>query len=303
MEEGLVVKKIADNFVVRMNENSFTFIARGNLKKDGIFVGDKVIVDIKNNTIEKVLPRHNILVRPNFANLSQMVIVIAKVPKTDFAVLDKLLLFCYSKNIKPVICVNKIDLADDEYLNYVKSNYHFVDLVFTSVFLHKNLEILHNELIGHISVFAGQSAVGKSALLRAIYPSASVKIGSLSNKNKKGKNTTRHVELFYLEKDSFLADTPGFSKLDEKLLEIDAYDLRYFYPDFLSFHENCKYKSCTHTNESENDCAVKKAVKENKLSFERYLRYVDIFKTLKKEQEKWKKWFHFLQNQQKIWKI
>lgn len=298
--EGLVVKKIADNFVCRMNENSSSFVARGNLKKDGIFVGDRVIVDTQNNTIEKVLPRQNLLVRPSFANLSQLIIVVAKVPKTDFAVLDKLLLFCYSKNIKPIICVNKIDLADDEYLKYIKSNYSFVDLVFTSVTNKTNLEELHKKLTGHISAFAGQSAVGKSALLRAIYPSASVEIGSLSKKNEKGKNTTRHVELFYLEKDTFLADTPGFSKLDEKLLEIDCYDLRYFYPDFLPFHENCKYKSCTHTNESEKDCAVKRAVRQNKLSYERHIRYVDMFNTLKKEQEKWKKWFHFPQSQQKI---
>ena len=284
--EGLVIKKIADHFVVRLQTGASSFTPRGNLKKDGVYVGDHVIVDEKQKTIETVLPRQNLLIRPTFANLSQLVIVIAKFPKTDFSILDKLLLFCYLSSIKPIICVNKTDLADKVYLDYVKTNYPFVELVFTSVVNGENLQQLHQILSGHISAFAGQSAVGKSALIRAIFPNACVEIGSLSKKIERGKHTTRHVELFELGPNTFLADTPGFSRLDEKYLELDCYDLRYYYPDFLPFHEKCKYKSCTHTKEKESECAVKKAVNENKLSADRYLRYVDFFYSLKKEQEK-----------------
>lgn len=284
--EGLIIKKIADNFTIKTSEGVFNLTPRGNLKKNGLYVGDRVIVNMQTQTIEDALPRQNLLIRPTFANLSQLIIVIAKVPKTDFAVLDKLLLFCYLQNIKPIICVNKIDLADEDYIFYVNQNYGFVDKVFTSVLKRKNLEKLHEFLKGHITAFAGQSAVGKSALLSSVYPNAVVKIGDLSKKIERGKNTTRHVELFELEKDTFLADTPGFSRLDEKYLNVDYHDLRYYYPDFLPFHEKCKYKSCTHTKESEKECEVKKSVVEGRLSHDRYLRYVNIFNILKKEQEK-----------------
>lgn len=284
--EGLVTKKIADNFVVKTPDGAYSFTPRGKMKKDGLYVGDRVVVDIKTNTIERILPRQNLLIRPVFANLSQLIIVIAKVPKTDFSVLDKLLIFCYLANIKPIICINKTDLADKEYLDYVKSNYAFADLIFTSVKERKGLDKLHAVLADHISAFAGQSAVGKSALVREIFPHASVEIGEISKKIERGKNTTRHVELFELEENTFLADTPGFSRLDEKYIDVDCYDLRYYYPDFLPFGENCKYKSCTHTKENINECAVKKAVNENMLSHDRYVRYVNIFNILKKEQEK-----------------
>ena len=147
----------------------------------------------------------------------------------------------------------------------------------------ENLQELKNELTGHVSAFAGQSAVGKSALLRSLFPGASVQIGELSKKIDRGKNTTRHTELFELEPNTFLADTPGFSKLDAKYLPIDYFDLRYFYDDFLPFHENCKFKSCTHTKE--NDCGIKQAVKDGKLSKDRYERYLLVFDALKKEQE------------------
>lgn len=284
--EGIVIKKIADNFEVRTVLGRAYFTARGNLKKDGLFVGDKVIVDNEKQTIDSILPRQNLLVRPTFANLSQLVIVIAFVPQTDFAVVDKLLLFAFSKNIKPLIVVNKIDIAPNDYLDYVKKAYNTVsDLVFVSAKKGVNLEDLHNKLKGNISAFAGQSAVGKSALIKALYPKAEVVIGELSKKLERGKNTTRHTELFELEENTFLADTPGFSKLDVKYLNIDYHDLRYFYPDFLAFHENCKYKSCTHSNEKASECGVKKAVKENLLDKNRFERYLKEYELLKKEQE------------------
>ena len=283
--EGLIIKKIADNFEVRTPEGSSYFTARGNLKKDGLFVGDKVMVDTQTKTIDSILPRQNLLVRPTFANLSQLVIVIAFVPKTDFEVVDKLLLFSLSNHINPLIVVNKIDLAEKDYLEYIKKTYSVFDIVFVSAKQNTNLEALHEKLKGNISAFAGQSAVGKSALIKALFPNAIVEIGELSKKIERGKNTTRHTQLFELEENTFLADTPGFSRLDEKYLPMEYHDLRYYYPDFLPFHESCKYKSCTHTNEKASECGVKTAVKEGLLDKERFHRYLKVFEILKKEQK------------------
>lgn len=283
--KGLVTKKIADNFEVAFDNFKGNFTPRGTLKKDGIFVGDFVEVDPNTKTIEKVYERKNLLVRPTFANLSALVIVIAPIPKPDFAVVDKLMLFCHASAIEPILCVNKIDLADELFLQSIKSAYGFAKVFFVSAKNGQNLQQLHEHLKGHISAFAGQSAVGKSALVHAMFPNANVQIGELSKKIERGKHTTRHVELFELEQNTFLANTPGFSRLDEKYLPIDFDQLRYFYPDFLGFHEKCKYKSCTHTKKRTGECGVKSAVEQGKLNKGRYERYVNIFNILKKEQE------------------
>ncbi|MGI5842140.1 MAG: ribosome small subunit-dependent GTPase A [Christensenellales bacterium] len=283
--EGIVIKKIADSFVVKIHNESYVLSPRGNLKKDGIFVGDNVIVNLTTKTIDKLLPRKNLLVRPTTANLSQLIITVAPIPKPDFNVVDKLILFCFAYDINPILCVNKIDIADEEFLNYVKSVYSNVcKIVFVSAKEKKNLEELKHILSGHISALTGQSAVGKSHLLSEIYQNSNVEIGELSKKVARGKNTTRHTELYCLEENTFLADTPGFSRLDERFLPIEYHKLRYYYPDFLPLHEKCKYTSCTHINEPEKECFVKLSVKQGNLDADRYERYKTVYEILKKEQ-------------------
>lgn len=284
-EKAIVVKKIADRFVVHHGEQEVVLSARGKLKEEGVFVGDRVEFDPKNLTIEKVEERTNNLIRPPMVNLEQLIIVIAYEPKPDFRVVDKLILFCFANHINPVLCVNKIDIAPKDFLDKIKFAYKNVcKTIFVSANQSKNLESLHKVLKGKISAFAGQSATGKSSLINAIYKDEKMKVGELSKKIKRGKNTTRHIELFRLEQNSYLADTPGFSCLDEKFLPIDYFELCYYYPDFLSFHENCKYKSCTHSKESLNECGVKRAVEEGKLDRGRHERYLVVFEILK---EKW----------------
>ena len=283
MENGLVIKKLADKFWVKVGSSTLVCSPKGKLKESGIYVGDRVKVDVKEQQITSVEDRKTLLIRPPLANIDQIIIVIAPLPKPDFNIVDKLILFALSYGIKPILCINKIDIADDKFVNDVFSAYKNVLEIIKTSAKNGNVSELKNVLIGKISSFAGQSAVGKSALTKQILPDAKVDIGELS-KIERGKHTTRHSELFEIDNSTFLADTSGFTSLDERLLPISYFELPLYYPDFLKYLENCKYRSCSHTKEEH--CAVKKAVEEGKLDSARYNRYVVIYENLKKEWQK-----------------
>lgn len=283
MENGLVIKKLADKFWVKVGSFTLVCSPKGKLKESGIYVGDRVKVDVNEQQITSVEDRKTLLIRPPLANIDQIIIVIAPLPKPDFNIVDKLILFALSYGIKPILCINKIDIADHKFINEVFSAYKDVLEIIKTSAKNGNVSELKNVLIGKISSFAGQSAVGKSALTKQILPDAKVEIGELS-KIERGKHTTRHSELFEINNSTFLADTSGFTSLDERLLPISYFELPLYYPDFLKYLENCKYRSCSHTKEEH--CAVKKAVKVGELDSARYNRYVVIYENLKKEWQK-----------------
>lgn len=279
MEQGVITKKLANKFWVKSNNKTIVCEARGNLKKDNIFVGDRVLFE--NSCIEKLEERKNKLIRPPITNIDSLVIVIAPTPEPDYLCLDKMILFCKINNIEPIICCNKSDLDGfNEVYNYTQKVYgkHFT-IVKTSA--KHSVEELYVVLQNKISGFAGQSAVGKSALIKKLLPHENIISGEMSEKIGRGKNTTRHCELFTLNANSFIVDTAGFSSLDERLLEIPYFELGYYYPDFLEYHKNCKYKSCEHYKESVLECKVKDAVKSKSLDRQRYDRYIIILKSLK----------------------
>lgn len=283
MENGLVIKKLADKFWVKVSSSTLVCSPKGKLKESGIYVGDRVKVDVKEQQITNVEDRKTLLIRPPLANIDQIIIVVAPLPKPDFNIVDKLILFALSYGIKPILCINKIDIADVKFINEVFSAYKDVLEIIKTSAKNGNVSELKNVLNGKISSFAGQSAVGKSALTKQILPDAKVEIGELS-KIERGKHTTRHSELFEINNSTFLADTSGFTSLDERLLPISYFELPLYYPDFLKYLENCKYRSCSHTKEEH--CAVKEAVEEGELDSARYNRYVVIYENLKKEWQK-----------------
>ena len=283
---GLVVKKVADNFWVKTDENVFTCVARGNLKSKGVFVGDEVEISISEKlpVIEKIYERKNIFIRPPLCNLDALVITLAQVPAPDYMIVDKLILFSLCYGVEPIIVVNKTDI-NKGICEYVQKVYKNVvkNIVFTSTLKGEGIEELKSAIRGKLCAFAGQSAVGKSALVNSILKEHAQKVGELSIKNEKGKNTTRHCEIFS-EDGCYITDTAGFTSLDEKLLPIAYYELPYYYPDYVKIMEDCKYKSCHHVGEDEKDCAIKREVKLGNLDKDRYLRYKEIYKVLK---EKW----------------
>lgn len=279
MNKGLVLKKQADLFSVELqNGQVFDFVARKNLKKDGIFVGDKVEID---EAICKIEKRKNILIRPPVANIDRMFIVLAPVPKADLYTVDKMILFCKLNDIEPIICINKKDL-DENYCEKVYQIYspNFKTLVFSSK--DESVKILEEQIQG-ICVLAGQSAVGKSSIINALKNEVVTKVDTFSKKIERGKQTTRTVELYKFGANAYLADTAGFSKLDERLLNLEVEEIKSYYPEFLKYAGGCKYKSCLHL--SDKDCAVLRALKEGNISKERYENYkklCEILKSIKK---------------------
>lgn len=258
----------------------------GNLKKQGrLLVGDNVELkkdDFSNNyVVTKVLPRNNELIRPKVTNIDQLLIVISAVPKPDLFLVDKLIINAFINNISPVLVINKTDLISqaeiDDYINQYSAVVE--KIVLTSALTNTNINELKDVLKNKTSVFAGQSAVGKSSLLNAIDSSINQATNILSKKVERGKHTTRECTIFVLDNNILIADTPGFSMLE---LNIKHTELKGYYPEFEPY--TCKFTNCTHTNEQV--CSVKNAIHLSEINNERYLRYVEIFKQLKTKWEK-----------------
>lgn len=278
---GKVVKKNANQFLV----DGKWLVARGKMKDEGIFVGDNVEYNANENVIESVCLRKNILIRPPIANIDGMIIVIAPIPKPDFLLVDKLLIFCEKSEINPIICVNKCDILENELKNVILNAYSSVaKVIFTSA-NNNEVEQLKDEILG-VWAFAGQSAVGKSSLINALHGKLIEQVGDLAKKVERGKQTTRIVSIYDLGGKNYIADTAGFSKLDEGLLAVDERELASFYPDFEQYLSDCEYYSCTHTKEAK--CGIKKAASEGKISQFRYDNYLKIYTAIK-ERRKYEK--------------
>lgn len=217
------------------------------------------------------------LIRPPVANVDKMFIVVAPVPKPDLYTVDKLLIFCTLNAIQPILCINKQDLDKN---CCVKLANIYQNIVKTLIFSSKDESVLtlQKEVVG-ICVLAGQSAVGKSSIINALKRETLCEVGDFSKKIERGKQTTRTVQLFDFGNNNFLADTAGFSKLDEGLLNLNEFEIKSYYPEFLSFAMECKYKSCAHL--SAKDCGVAKAVDDGKICKERYENYLKLYQTIK----------------------
>ena len=280
--KGLVIKKNANLFTVEEFSSNiiYNLPASGKTKEFGVFVGD--IVEF-NETISKVLERKNLLIRPPLANLDTMFIVIAPSPKPDLILVDKLIVYCFVKGIVPIIIINKIDNASDSFVENIKNIYNKVVKVLC-VSAKENVLSSLKENIKGVCAFAGQSAVGKSSLINSIFQTNKAKIGNLSSKIERGKQTTRMIELYKFGK-GYIADTAGFSMLSlNVVLDISERELSTYYPDFLDARANCKYRSCLHENG--NNCGVVESVKSGKISDVRYQNYIKILQEIKNNKNK-----------------
>ena len=273
--KGLLIRKNNGLFDVEIDGEIKPFKALGNVKKAGIYVGDYVEVD---KVITKVYPRKNRLIRPPLANLDKLFIVLASIPKPDYILVDKLILYCKVSGIEPIIVVNKDDINEKSFDDCVKKIYNKVaKVLFAS---QNNVASLRKQIAG-ITAFAGQSAVGKSSLINALLGLNSAKVGDLSQRIERGRQTTRMTSLYKCE-NGYIADTAGFSLLDANLvLPILPQELGRYYPDFLEFIQDCKFRSCTH--ESDKNCAVARAVKEGKINNIRYENYLKILMEIKEK--------------------
>lgn len=272
--KGLVVVKNANLFEVECENQKYSLKPSGKTKAGGIFVGDQVEF---GENITKVLKRKNLLIRPPVANIDKMFIVFAPAPKPDFVLVDKMIIYCHLNDIEPVLVINKSDLCNEEFIDNIKKSYekHYKILILSAK--NKNLQNLEKEIKG-ICVLAGQSAVGKSSIINALFKKENLaEVGSLS-KIERGKQTTRLVKLYKVG-EGYLADTAGFSLLDLSFVgNIDFAELASYYPDFLQGRAKCKYRSCSHEG---GDCGVIANVKNGNISKMRYQNYLKILEELK----------------------
>ncbi len=289
MLQGIIFRAVGGFFDVRSNDGAvYRCSARGRFKRDGMtpMVGDSVYITVlasDKGVLEKIEKRRTLLKRPPISNVDQVVVVCApQEPPMSLQLLDRLLVLAESQFLKVVICVNKDDLSlggEDEMMaeTYGKAGY---SVIFTSALLGHNIEQLREMLCGHISVLAGQSGVGKSSLLNCVQPGLSLRTGEISDKLKRGRHTTRHVELLILECGGYVADTPGFSQLE--LSDVAAGELPQFFPEFKDHALHCRFKSCMHRDEP--DCAVKAAVEEKQIAVSRYENYLTFLDEIRSQE-------------------
>ncbi len=257
------------------------------MKEGRVKVGDFVEVDEKNKSIEKLYPRTNELVRPPVSNVGQVLILVATTPKPDKLLLDKLLIRYFSLNIKPIVVVNKIDLPMGlELLAEMQEEYGSVCRVIgvSSLNAQEVKEKLGPMLENEFTLLTGQSAVGKTSLLRALLPSVDSEVGTLSKRTERGKNTTRKSEIYELDSGGLIADSPGFSAF--MLENFAPEDILDYTIELRALSRECKYNNCKHIGESEEICAVKRAVREGKFNKNRYARFVEIMKVAKELEDK-----------------
>lgn len=290
--KGIIVENISNLYKVEANAKIYDTMARGKFKKDEItpVVGDKVeienIDDNKNTAvIEKIYERNTYIKRPKISNITQMVFVLStKNPKPDLLMLDKQLAYAEYLGIKSIIIINKIDLSD--VYKEIKEIYESIGykVILTNAKEQKGIKEVKEALKNNISVFSGNSGVGKSTLINSLFENNMTQEGEISQKNKKGKNTTTTVKLYDLGDNSYIADTPGFSSFS--IEEIESNKLDKCFIEFKQYINECEFVGCTHIKEE--NCGIKKGLQENKINQDRYNRFCYIYQELKdKEVRKW----------------
>ncbi len=307
--QGLIIENIANLYKIENREQDknkknstkevYEAYARGKFKKEEItpVVGDFVefeVTDEKNKkaVITQIEERKVYIKRPKMANITQLVLVVSsKDPKPDLLMLDKQLAFSEFLDLKACIVLNKIDLDDEKEFKSIKEIYEKIGYEVIETQANKkdieedSIEKLIKTLKGNINVLAGNSGVGKSTLINAIFKKELTQEGEISNRNKRGKNTTTSTKLYEIEENTYIADTPGFSTFS--IEEIPSNKLAEYFKEFRNEIQNCEFASCTHIKEE--NCGIKQAIREEKISQDRYDRFCKIYEELKQKEDR-KKW-------------
>lgn len=288
--EGTIIKGIGGFYYVKVEDQIIECKARGKFRNKGMspIVGDKVMLTVDNNkgAIEKIFERKNELIRPLVSNITQAFVVFAlRNPDINLDLLNKFLVQCELKNIKAIVCFNKIDLLEDyredEAVKMIEgAGYKHV---FLNAKNEVGLEIIKSKLKDNVTVFCGPSGVGKSTILNSIVGKKLMETGEISEKLKRGKHTTRHSELVEIS-GGFVVDTPGFSTLNLNVEEKE--ELKNYFPEFWEYEDQCKFTGCMHYKEP--GCAVKKAVDDNIINKNRYEFYIKTLEEIiKGGKNKW----------------
>lgn len=281
---GVIVKGIGGFYYVEADEVIYECKARGVFRKERIIplVGDSVSITVGENgrnSIDEILERKNSFNRPPIANVDNLVIVTSTCdPKPNTLIIDRLTAIAVRKNVRPIIVFTKSDLQSaDEYLDIYRMT--GIDVLVVSNETGEGVDDIKSILADSVSVFTGNSGVGKSSLLNCISPDFRIETGEISKKLGRGRHTTRHVELFKVL-NGYIADTPGFSSLDFETNDIIMKDdLAECFPEFAEYIGTCKFTSCAHINDK--GCKIVEAVKNGEIHPSRHESYTALYNEVK----------------------
>ena len=281
-KQGRIVRSISGFYDVQTDEKIITCRARGILRRggDSPLTGDMVEITVEKGKgmVEKILPRKNKFVRPAVANIDALVVFAANVnPVTEPFLIDRVAAIAGDQEVPVYLCVNKCDLDPAMDLVRIYENAGF-PVIRTSAETGEGVEKLRQLLQGKLTAFTGNSGVGKSSILNRLAPELKLATGEVSEKLGRGRHTTRHVELYRLGENTYVADTPGFSSFDTDQMEVILKEnLQYSFPDFGKYIGKCRFDDCSHRKEP--DCAVRTAFENGEIEKSRYDSYLKLYES------------------------
>ncbi len=290
---GRIIKGIAGFYYVYVEgKGVYECKAKGVFRnrKEKPLVGDYVSIDLldeqeKEGNIKEILERKNALIRPNVANVDQAIVVFAAAkPEPHLNLLDRFLIEMERQNIKTIICFNKREIASEQKKKYLKEVYESsgYPIVFSTTYEKEGTRELREFLKGKTTVLAGPSGVGKSSILNTLSEELKMETGAISQKIARGKHTTRHSQLIFIEENTYIVDTPGFSSF--YLKDLEENELKQYFPEFLPYEDTCQFIGCMHKKEP--ICGVKQAVENGEIHEDRYQNYLVLCEEIRSK----KKW-------------
>lgn len=280
MEEYRIIKALSGFYYVQTEDGVVECRARGRFRRQdqSPLVGDFVRITRQGDkgVLEALLPRKNAFIRPAVANIDQLVVLAScAIPVTEPFLIDRVLAIAQLQNVSALVVVNKDDLAPAQPLAEIYRRAG-VPVLVTSAETGEGIEALREALAGKLSCLTGNSGVGKSSLLNRACPQLQLPVGEVSEKLGRGRHTTRHIELYSLGSNTFVADTPGFSAFDTERMElVHKEQLQYAFPEFAPYLGHCQFPDCAHRKEP--GCAVRKALAEGEIGQTRYSSYERLY--------------------------